>query len=246
MTEVNYSILTQGWVQHGYAFDRSFKHPLDASDPDSFLLDHVPVNIHVAYHQFLARHVDTVVSVGSGCGVVESLLRQFWPPTSYLVEPADQLKGRAWDGKFVLRPDFPLLKDLIQAHPEVVGNCGLLIMYPSPWDSYDAEAIRTLKPKIIVMSWEIGGTSGSEEFLEWAREQMDYREISHYDSIDFYARFRYLDRRVFPQLSLYVRKDVEILGALPPSGVHYVEADYEQAKTFSIEDRKAHFGSQVW
>lgn len=55
------------------------------------------------------------------------------------------------DGKY-LSVDFPLVRDLVAARPEIVGNCVLFLCWPAVNDSvYDYEAVTMLKPLAAVV-----------------------------------------------------------------------------------------------
>jgi hypothetical protein len=238
------SQLTHNWKENGFGFDKSFKHPIDSTDPESFLLDNIPITIHVQYHKFMAMHADTIVSIGSGCGTVDNIFKSFWNDF-FLVDPHlphETIYCRKDDNKVILESDFACVTDLITSKPDIVGECGVFIMYPYPSkDAYDLAAIKALNPKVVLISYEYTGSSGSEQLLEWLINQTDYVHVAEYESLDFYIRFRRHYRGLYPCVSLLLRKDVQQLTESPPSGAYYTEDDYDRAK--KVEGPKlAYFG----
>ena len=123
-----------------------------------------------------------VVSVGSGPGTAEWKLihecglndRRF-----ILVDPSpESFKSYPRDGK-CREPDFPLVKDLIQAEPGIVGTCLLLLPWSYPNHStYDIEAVHLLAPKGIVIAYEkLGGAGGFAMHL-WLSKMNESEETS--------------------------------------------------------------------
>jgi hypothetical protein len=63
---------------------------------------------------------------------------------------------------------FSYVKDLMETHPELVGNCSVFINWPEPSNSeYDIESIKLLKPRHILTICETTGSAGGRKFLEW-------------------------------------------------------------------------------
>jgi hypothetical protein len=117
-----------------------------------------------------------VVSVGSGMGAVESLTDGVpWilvdpAPMSFANHPDD------YDGEGAVEPlrmpDYPLVKDLVLAKPEIVGNCLLFLNWCEPNDSdYDYEAVEQLKPRgvlsLIELYHGLPGAAGGDKFHDW-------------------------------------------------------------------------------
>lgn len=99
-----------------------------------------------------------IVSVGSGTGAYEFAMTQGKPALRkrlILVDPDPySFQSRRTDGA-ELPPDFATVPDLVKARPEVVGNCVLLLIWPSPNEShYDFDAIYELNPRGIFLMLE--------------------------------------------------------------------------------------------
>jgi hypothetical protein len=63
---------------------------------------------------------------------------------------------------------YDYVKTLVEAHPELVGNCIVFINWSLPNDSiYDIESIGLLKPKHVVTVCETTGSAGGAAFLKW-------------------------------------------------------------------------------
>lgn len=236
MTDSNFNFdddFLTAWQQNGCSFDKSIFHPLDSKDPDHHLFADIPIPIHATYHQLMAKHCETIVSVGTGCGTVDSKLKQFWNRPCYLVDPnlnQEKIWSRKGDQQRVLTPDFADVNDLIAAHPEIVGECGVSIIYPFPSAGpYDVEAIQLLKPRVIVLLYELHETSGSEELFEWLGTQEEYIEPGSYQSLDLSIRYQRLHPFI-NCLTILVRKDLPIDDTVP-SGTHYTEMMYHQSKS---------------
>lgn len=122
-----------------------------------------------------------MVSVGCGNGVLEYVLKQRTPeiPEWALVDPKPQEYERYPSGKSIdkstgceldafLKPDWPLVKTMIQDRKDLVNNCNILLCWPNPNHSfYDVESIILLKPKFIVLIYEIKGAAGGHNLLYW-------------------------------------------------------------------------------
>ena len=90
----------------------------------------------------------TIVSVGSGCGHLESSLMHHSnqslkiitvDPDPYSFPVPSRIKYET------LMPQFASVNDLIENNPSIVGNNILLLAWPTPIDStYDYDAIRLL------------------------------------------------------------------------------------------------------
>lgn len=237
----------ESWQENGSGFDKSIFHPIDSTDPNHYLFADIPIPIHAAYHELMAKHCKTIVSVGTGCGTVDSKLRHFWNCSSYLVDPnihQDKIWSRKGNNQRVLNPDYAYVKDVILEHPEIVGKCGVSLIYPYPSAGpYDVEAIQLLNPRIIVLLYERNETSGSEQLFEWLGIQQDYTEFASYESMDLCLRYR----KGFPFincLTILIRKDLQIDEPVP-SGVHYTEEKYQESKKIPGPKYKF-FGKTPW
>lgn len=126
----------------------------------------------VQFFQIFTRfNSDQIVSVGSGkCGLEVYLEEKFDrkilcidpDPGSYLNDDKRFPKTRD--------PDYPLVDDLIRDREELIGNCNVILNWPSPnnqGDSFDILAIKALNPKMIFLLFEESGSSGSPDLINW-------------------------------------------------------------------------------
>ena len=111
----------------------------------------------------------SLVSIGSGCGAFESLLRESCGVKILGVDPAPLSWDFAQDldAPFV-EPTCATVADLGDLRPD---QCLLLFNWCAPNDStYDAEALALLKPDAFLVVYEIyegrNGAAGSESFFE--------------------------------------------------------------------------------
>jgi hypothetical protein len=65
----------------------------------------------------------------------------------------------------VIKPHYSDVHELIEKAPELIGNCSLLIVWPSPNNAnYDVEAIKILKPNRVVSIFDASGSAASFDF----------------------------------------------------------------------------------
>lgn len=111
----------------------------------------------------------SLVSIGSGCGAFESLLREFCSGHVHIVgvDPAPLSFDAAQDldAPFV-EPTYATAAEVLRPDP-----CLLLFNWCAPNDStYDAEALVLLKPEAFLVVYEIfeggSGAAGSRSFFE--------------------------------------------------------------------------------
>lgn len=112
-----------------------------------------------------------VISVGSGSGYVEKYCMQHVDKLKMiLVDPIDPAENGFAPVPESLRenPSYPYVQDLIEAQPNIVGNCHLFINWSLPNDAFhDYESILQLNPIKIIICCEVSGTAGSRKLLDW-------------------------------------------------------------------------------
>jgi len=121
-----------------------------------------------------------IVSVGCGVAYLE---RQYMEKTGkkvYLVDPdPTYFQSKSINDLGEYKMDVSYVNELINKHPNLVGNCTLVLIKPQPEDdgaistppSYDVEAIKALKPKDIIFYGDIGGSDGSTALHKWFHSQ---------------------------------------------------------------------------
>jgi hypothetical protein len=111
----------------------------------------------------------TMVSIGSGNGILENwLCRQFPQLEVICVDPLEEkyfelpmdLKSLGLDA------DYSTAKSLAEARPDIVGNCCVLLNWPTNNNDYDCESIDVLRPKFVLSIVEYSGGSGSDKLLK--------------------------------------------------------------------------------
>ena len=87
-------------------------------------------------------------------------------------EPLSYNKGRLY-----LKPKYSYVTELIKEQPYVVGNCQLLIIWSTPSDDYDMEAIKLLKPQKMIVLYDESGTAGGSDFHDYISDGCDKEYI---------------------------------------------------------------------
>ena len=134
------------------------------------------------YQIFIRFNSDQIISVGSGeCGL-EVHLEEKFDRKILCVDPNPTFHGN--DNALFLKtrdPDYPLVDDLIKDNEELVGNCNVILNWPSPNDqgrSFDILAIKTLNPKMVFLLFEESGSSGSPDLINWIGSKVEGYEDS--------------------------------------------------------------------
>ena len=122
--------------------------------------------------QFYNHYKLPVVSVGSGMGVLEFLVKERYPQTNIIcVDPAPtQWLGCGRKEPF-LAPQYPFVKTLLEKEEELEGNCVLLLNWCCPNDSdYDDQAVKLLQPLAVLTLVEFyygeSGCAGGASFFQ--------------------------------------------------------------------------------
>jgi hypothetical protein len=113
--------------------------------------------------------IPPIISVGSGNGKLEKYLIENDYPNIICIDP--KVFSHNVDKILHIKPEYDNVDEIIVKKPEVVGNCFLMIIYPSqegtPDSGYDIEAIRKLNPRRILVLYENIGYSGSYELIKF-------------------------------------------------------------------------------
>jgi hypothetical protein len=119
-----------------------------------------------------------LVSVGSGNAHLEALIRDKFSADVICIDPNpaafDRKKMSPIPISIAIQPHFPLVSDLVQKRPELVGDCTLLLNWCEPNKSmYDYEAIVALKPLAFLAIFEEfmgeSGAAGGDAFFHLVR-----------------------------------------------------------------------------
>jgi hypothetical protein len=104
-----------------------------------------------------------IISVGSGMGVDEALMKRKFGCKLITVEPTTNKFDAYREGvRSVEKPDFKYVSQIQGAYPELVGNCVVMLLYPLPdWAMYDIFSIYQMKPRQVVIMYNPFGASGS-------------------------------------------------------------------------------------
>ena len=149
--------------------------------------------------QFIANYPTDIalISVGSGNGALESRITEDCGKNIICVDPDPKSYYRI--PEIVKVPDYPLVKDLVSASPEIVGNCLLLLNWCNPNDSeYDFEAIQLLKPIAFISIYESflgdSGAAGGEKFFKYIHNTDEYNLIHLTAGIESGLRIEWYQR----------------------------------------------------
>lgn len=147
----------------------------------SFGTDVVVNKIHTYYEQYKLP----LISVGSGMGVIEHLVKTQYPSTSIIcVDPNPTEWKSVGRSEPFLAPHYPLVDDLLHEHKELVGNCVLLLNWCCPNNSdYDYNAVMQLQPVAILTLVEFfygsNGAAGGKKFFEkYLLNKSEYEQVN--------------------------------------------------------------------
>jgi hypothetical protein len=116
----------------------------------------------------LNENNNPIISIGSGNGYLEYLFKQQTTSEIICIDPSPDEYGLKPEESERIMPHFSYLKDLINME-KYIEKSVLLISWPYPNDekrsSYDYDAIKSLKPNIIVVNYGPCGASGSDKLI---------------------------------------------------------------------------------
>lgn len=163
------------------------------------------------------------ISVGSGCGGIETLV---FDGNGFIGVDPDPAMG-CENYEIFHPPEFKTVNHLVEKKPEVVGDCSLWLMWPNNscifcekgvcvpimhHQAYDFDAIQALKPKTIVMLVSLKEkTSGSKELKDFVTNWKDTEYVLNFTcsstDVSLYAM------KLFPlivevQFFFFTRRDV--------------------------------------
>lgn len=147
----------------------------------------VPMAHLQMYFRDCVKTAPYIISVGCGRARTEVWLLNVVPKETrkrlILVDPDPSSFSK---GEPFLPIDYPTVTDLVAKQPQVVGQCLLLLLWPSPdfYTTYDFDAVIDLKPKSILVLHErppkaTNGHSGGHKMHAFLHEpeKWDYRLI---------------------------------------------------------------------
>ncbi len=115
-----------------------------------------------------------VVSVGSGEAILEEWMTNFRPATTlHCVDPEPESYAI---GKPRIIPEAESVAKLIEKLPDLVDNCAVVIIRPSPtvprarMIGYDVESVVLLRPRVILVLYCADGGDGSDELHKFLEE----------------------------------------------------------------------------
>jgi hypothetical protein len=116
------------------------------------------------YREYASHMSDyPIISVGSGSGYVEHTLG--CDDRIICIDPQPKWYGNQ---DVVLEPKYPFVRDLIMDRPEIVGECHLMLVWPTPGNvTYDIRAIRDLKPRMVTIIYDSSGSAGGSPLIAW-------------------------------------------------------------------------------
>jgi hypothetical protein len=156
---------------------------------------HIPISEIVKY---LTKAIKlypkkAIISVGSGDGFLESLLREQLNRKIITVEQIDRSKDRT--NCSLPASDYQTVDQMIRRRPKLVDNCILLL--PSPENfainkeypeecATDLYSIKRLKPKAVIILHDAAGSLGSENLHCWLDSigPIGFRARAHKDNQD--------------------------------------------------------------
>lgn len=108
-----------------------------------------------------------IISVGSGTGRIEKMLMDNGVSDIICVDPDPQSFDNT---EIVIKPHYSTVNQLIIKHPELVGNCSLMLIWSTPVEStYDYDAIVKLQPNDIFIQYESIGAAGGNKLHKFMK-----------------------------------------------------------------------------
>lgn len=116
----------------------------------------------------------SVISVGCGVGSIEYFLSQNGY-SIYGIDPEPESFKKYTSDSGHIRPVCDTVPNFIKKYPEMVGKCSLMLIWPSPGDSfYDLESIKLLKPLFIYIFYDKLGGAGGAALHRWLKYTPKY------------------------------------------------------------------------
>ena len=119
------------------------------------------------------------ISIGSGNGAYEYAAEQKYPELKIICVEPKSFNDSWYAGDIYKEPDYEFARDVVNAHPELIGNCTLLLNWCFPDMTYDLEAVKLLKPlSVIARGGDFGSSAGnSPQLYEYLDNRGDYKEV---------------------------------------------------------------------
>lgn len=122
-----------------------------------------------------------IVSVGSGQAGIEYLSQQMIhdPRIDWVCIDPDPLSFHysRTEPIVYIQPEYPLVRNLIKAQPELVRHCTLFLNWCYPAGDYDYEAIVKLKPLAFMTIYNQDGIAGTPKFHDFVNRQTKYHRV---------------------------------------------------------------------
>lgn len=124
-----------------------------------------------SYYQEMTRDRFRVVSVGSGNGSIEHLIQNPRNPIICIDPDPDSFQC---GGGINIKPHYAYCVDLVNAQPDIVGNCNLLLNWPEGDEEgrYDVDSILRLQPLHVLLLIDSTGGGGSDMFYEFLKQKV--------------------------------------------------------------------------
>lgn len=120
-----------------------------------------------------------VISVGCGVGQFEYYLQK-QGYSVFGIDPEPESFKKYTDDKHIV-PISDTVQNFIKVHSHFIGNCTLMLYWPSPGESeYDFEAIQLLKPLCIYLYYDKLGGAAGHKLQKWLKHGVNnkYRLIA--------------------------------------------------------------------
>ena len=126
-----------------------------------------------------------IISVGSGSGKFESYHICTKGKDIMCIDP--EPKSYDKEEQIYVEPKYPIVSNLIENEPDIVGECNLLLIWVTPSIDYDMDAIKSLKPKKMVVLFDGSGGAGSSKFHNYNSRDCDGEYTFNSDDDILYA-----------------------------------------------------------
>lgn len=140
----------------------------------------------ISYHVKTAldiTNVNNIISVGSGSGEIENFIEKDLGIKIICVDPLyskniGSIYHRNKVTHIVKEPDYDYVETLMLKKPNVISDNILMLMWPLPNESkYDIEAIYKLKPKAVILYYDISGGAGGNQLQKWLVDITCYEDF---------------------------------------------------------------------
>tara|TARA_R110002072_G_scaffold45565_1_gene126637 strand:+ start:44716 stop:45474 length:759 start_codon:yes stop_codon:yes gene_type:complete len=117
-----------------------------------------------------------LISVGSGSALIENYLVKHTDVKEVICVDPDP--GSYGEDPVLIKPKYARVDELIDAEPDLIGNCVLMIIKCNPMMKYDIEAINKLRPRMMFLMYRSDGADGGHAF-HYFLESNVFGDIPH-------------------------------------------------------------------